>query len=277
MRSASAARRHKRPDMARRSYLQRIAEPLRARDPVLFAVRGAGPDEARPAVAPAVPDTATPANAATARGTPPRTSALAPVTTAPAPRRTVQVDEAPATMETVSGIAETLPSAMSSPGKRTIGDAPQPPTIAAMPETEILRSSPRADSFGEIQRGTPDLAPITPAAVNIDNRPPSARRVTSTQPAVAQTSGTAKTPPADEREDVTFEPIVVRPPSTTASTRTAGREAAAPRIHIGTVEVRSAAPPPTPVPPPAAAPAAPRADAGPIARAYAWRFGLVQG
>jgi hypothetical protein len=50
--------------------------------------------------------------------------------------------------------------------------------------------------------------------------------------------------------------------------------AAAPRIHIGTVEVRSTAPAPTPTP---AHTAAPRSDAAPIARAYAWRFGLVQG
>jgi hypothetical protein len=54
-------------------------------------------------------------------------------------------------------------------------------------------------------------------------------------------------------------------------------ETAAPRIHIGTVEVRSSAPPPAPVQTPAAAHTAPRTDAAPISRAYAWRFGLVQG
>jgi hypothetical protein len=51
----------------------------------------------------------------------------------------------------------------------------------------------------------------------------------------------------------------------------------APRIHIGTVEVR-AAPPPAPAPVPQAAPrAAPRGETTPISRGYAWRFGLVQG
>jgi len=52
--------------------------------------------------------------------------------------------------------------------------------------------------------------------------------------------------------------------------------APAPRVHIGTVEVRSAAPM---LPPRATqrAAAAPRTDAAPIARGYAWRFGLVQG
>jgi hypothetical protein len=54
-----------------------------------------------------------------------------------------------------------------------------------------------------------------------------------------------------------------------------------PRIYIGTVEVRSAAPPPAPVPQQAAPRSAPRGAAGAesatLARAYAWRFGLVQG
>jgi hypothetical protein len=56
----------------------------------------------------------------------------------------------------------------------------------------------------------------------------------------------------------------------------ASDSAPAPRIHIGTVEVRSTAPPPMRAPQPASG-AAPRPDAAPIARGYAWRFGLVQG
>jgi hypothetical protein len=56
----------------------------------------------------------------------------------------------------------------------------------------------------------------------------------------------------------------------------ASDSAAAPRIHIGTVEVRSTAPPPMRAPQPAAGTAA-RPEAAPIARGYAWRFGLVQG
>ena len=51
MPSASAALRPARPDaVARRSYLQRIAEPLRPGDPVLFAVPRPPPGEARAAV-----------------------------------------------------------------------------------------------------------------------------------------------------------------------------------------------------------------------------------
>jgi hypothetical protein len=52
-----------------------------------------------------------------------------------------------------------------------------------------------------------------------------------------------------------------------------GSSAASPRIHIGAVEVRSAAPAPAPP----AVRTARRADAMPISRGYAWRFGLVQG
>ena len=52
-----------------------------------------------------------------------------------------------------------------------------------------------------------------------------------------------------------------------------------PRLHIGAIEIRASAP--APVPAPASAPmmmaAAPSPAPGRIGRAYAWRFGLVQG
>jgi len=288
MRSASAARRLKRPDMARRSYLQRIAEPLRARDPVLFAVRGAGPDEARPAVAPAVSAAGAPASAAAGHGAPPRAApSSAPLAATPlaarasTPRGKSRPGAEPAPTGPTNPTAEPSPGPLGSPLAVTAAGVPhaQPPSIAATPETDILQATSRADPFGETGRETPDLAPITPASAQFERRPPTSRRLASSPPAAAQASGSTRVPEADTREDIALEPTIVRLPPAAASTRASGSKAAAPRIHIGTVEVRSAAPAPAPAPvlPPTAAPAAPRADAGPIARAYAWRFGLVQG
>jgi hypothetical protein len=272
--------------MARRSYLQRIAEPLRARDPVLFAVRGAGPDEARPAVASAVSDAGAPANALAGRGAPARaSSASAPsvapplATAAPLPRNATRTGAAPAPIGPANPIVEPTPGPPRSPMAAAAADLPHtgPPIIAATPETDIRQSSSHADSFGEAGHGMPEFAPITPAAAQADRRPPALRRLASSPPAAAQAPGSARPPEAEQREDIALEPMIVRLPPAAASTRAAGPGTTAPRIHIGTVEVRSAAPPSAPVPPPAAAPAAPRADAGPITRAYAWRFGLVQG
>jgi hypothetical protein len=64
--------------------------------------------------------------------------------------------------------------------------------------------------------------------------------------------------------------------SAAAASPAAAGMAVPPHIYIGTVEVRGAAPPVPPAPQAVPRVTAP-APAGPIARGYAWRFGLVQG
>src|SRR5579864_7397278 len=62
MPSGFAAARHWPPDVAGRTYLQRIAQPLRPGDPLLFAMPQVAPDDARP------PATAPVASAAPSSG-----------------------------------------------------------------------------------------------------------------------------------------------------------------------------------------------------------------
>ena len=211
MPSASAALRPARPDaVARRSYLQRIAEPLRPGDPVLFAVPRPPPGEARAAVE--MPPTPRPAAALHAPAHSPRAEArLAPATS---------------------------PNAAHKPA----------PAEAAAEST---------------------LAPTENAAASGELPPASSSARTSLQPAPAP-----REPAPDmiaRARLVTIEPEA--PGEPLLSTSSSG-SAPAPRIHIGTVEVRSAAPP---APARPAARVLPRTDAAPISRGYAWRFGLVQG
>ena len=84
MPSGSAAARHWPPDVAGRTYLQRIAQPLRPGDPVLFAMPQVAPDDARPPATPPVVSAA-PASGPVLRRTPSRVASPAPMQ-APSPR-----------------------------------------------------------------------------------------------------------------------------------------------------------------------------------------------
>jgi hypothetical protein len=208
--------------MARRSYLQRIAQPLRAGDPVLFALPRASSAESRPAVevpaprAPA-PDKPLPPD----RRAAPRT-ARAP--DAAPPNETLGPLDAPAEM-IVEAAAPTPPQ------HTGLSDAPPPPSLIAP-------------------------APSAPIPAQRDADPPLAT--------------VAHTPHRPTAPRILEAPVsVVHPPSSDGTV-------AAPRIHIGTVEVRSHTQPPAPVARPPA-PAARRADTPPISRGYAWHFGLIQG
>jgi hypothetical protein len=207
--------------VARRSYLQRIAQPLRAGDPVLFALPRAPSAESRAAVEMPAPRATAPAKPLPPdRRTAPRV-ARAP-DTAP-PNETLTPLHAPAEM-----IVE---AAAPAPRERTVlSDAPPPPSFTAPAPHE--------------------LAP--------------ARRDTDPPPATVAHAPPRPAAPQGPEASVS----VVRPPSTNGTV-------VAPRIHIGTVEVRSHTPP-APVARPAA-PAARRADTPPISRGYAWHFGLIQG
>ncbi len=187
--------------MARRSYLQRIAEPLRSGDPVMFAVPRPPPGEARAAA-----------------GMP------SPAPQAPATRWQTLARRAPAVTAASPDEAATRLFVPEPTARAADGVAAPPSPLSASP----LPGSP--------VRSATAFAPETVAIA-----PPPA--------------GEAPPPPISMSGNASVAP---------------------PRIHIGTVEVRSAAPAP---PPPAAAtaPVARRADVATIARGYAWRFGLIQG
>lgn len=204
--------------MARRSYLQRIAQPLLAGDPVLFAI---------PRAPSADPHTAAEASA-------PRAASAKPLV--PVPQATSRIAAA----------------ADVGPSHQLLAPAPAPDEVAveaatpALPERAILPNA---------------LVPPSVAAPATRDRAP-ATRGTKTPPTTAARATPGAPAPQVPRATVT----VVRPPSANSSI-------AAPRIHIGTVEVRSHTPTPAAR---AVTPGARRADAAPISRGYAWHFGLIQ-
>jgi hypothetical protein len=208
--------------MARRSYLQRIAQPLRAGDPVLFALPRAPSTESRAAVEAPAPRAPAPA-----KRLPPESRA--------APRAARASDAAPPdeTLRPLDAPTETtVEAAAPTPRQHTgLSDAPPPPSLIA-----------------------PALS--APTAAQRDADPPLAT--------VAHTPHRPTAPRILEAQV-----SVVHPPSSDGTV-------APPRIHIGTVEVRSHTQPPPPVARPPA-PAARRADTPPISRGYAWHFGLIQG
>jgi hypothetical protein len=208
--------------MARRSYLQRIAQPLRAGDPVLFALPRAPAAESRAAV-----EVPAPRAPAPAKPLPPDRRA--------APRPARAPDAAPPN--------ETLRPLDASAGMIVEAGAPAPREHMSRPET------PPPPSFTAPAPHAP-----TPAGRDAD-RP---------LVAVAHAPHRSTAPRVPEASV-----SVVRESSTDGIV-------AAPRIHIGTVEVRSHTQPVTPVTRPPA-PAARRADTAPISRGYAWHFGLIQG
>jgi hypothetical protein len=208
--------------MARPTYLQRIAQPLRAGDPVLFALLRASSAESRAAVETPAPRAPAPAKPLLPEGRAAPRAARAP--DAAPPDETLRPLDTPAEM-----IVE---AAAPAPREHTsLSDAPPPPSFTA-----------------------PTPHEPTPARRDAD-RPLVTVAHTTSRPA----------PPRAPEASVS----IVRAPSTDSTV-------AAPRIHIGTVEVRSHTPPPPPVARPPVA-AARRADTPPISRGYAWHFGLIQG
>jgi hypothetical protein len=286
MPSASAASRRKRPEMARRSYLQRIAEPLRAGEPVLFAVPGAGPEDARPATASAVVESGVASNPSTLRRAADRATSPSAVAK---PERATQIVQTPRAVASSTAV-DVNPAQVSMPstaGPIAPAQSREFHTPVAPLETEAFAPlSPQARSA--VAATTRTVVTERVAADFIDSEPLSSAEVVP--PAVADAS--IDSPSAGEAQtrrdtdpslrqvspaEIDFEPISRQPPPLAVSKPRLRADTASPRIHIGTVEVRSAAPPPTPAQASTAAHAASRTDATPISRAYAWRFGLVQG
>lgn len=274
MPNGSAAARHWPPDVAGRTYLQRIAQPLRPGDPVLFAIPQVAPDDARPPATLPVASV-TPASGPVLRRTPSRVASPAPMQ-APSPRSAVSPAPADATAPPPALSAHGTDSAIASPApapvvageqalntRRADPPAVQAPFVAAPVHMGVPTASPLE------ARTTEAVAPIAPAPAPLTSEPPAASVAAAIDP-----------PAARAINDAVPLPNRVTLPALRLPGATPPGDAGSPpppRIHIGTVEVR-AAPPPAPVPVPQSAPrAASRPDAAPISRGYAWRFGLVQG
>ncbi len=296
-----------------RSYLQRIAEPLRPGDPVLFAMPQASFEEARPpalphgavlpvlsapsdASAPPVlrrkaarpvvpearpvvpearpvmpggllPDTAAPV-AIEPQGSPPAVAPRAPALGGPAASPDRFVSDAG------NGVFAGQDRAADAPPGRS-ADAPTARSVIAREEVRGSDAGPSAHAFAADagQLSSPPQATGAPALREAPRATEAVPRQAGLEQTAASPGGRQAARPAEPIAPAT-RPVAGRPPEVTGAP-------VPPRIYIGTVEVRSAAPPPAPVSQQAAPLAAPRGPAGaegtPLARAYAWRFGLVQG
>jgi hypothetical protein len=280
MPSGSAAARYWPPDVAGRTYLQRIAQPLRPGDPVLFAMPQVAPDDARPPATPPVTPAA-PASGPVLRRTPSRAASPA-LKQTPSPRSPMSPAPADAAAPPPVLSAHAPEIAVASP-------APAPVVAGAQALSTRRPDDPPAAQAPLAAAPEPAPAPVSmdgPAAAPLELQSTEAVALTATvptvsppgRPAVPVTAAIDHPPAAREIHDA--EPLPDRVPLPALRLPGAAPPADAggpppPRIHIGTVEVR-AAPPPVPVPQ-AAPRAAPRAEAAPISRGYAWRFGLVQG
>ena len=277
MPSVSGALKPAQPDtMARRSYLQRIAEPLRAGDPVLFAVPHAGADETRPAAQPSASIAAAPPGRATLRrratGRDPQHAPVADRATRSAP-----LPEAAAPADAILSAAPDAATSQPPPAPRELPTQPRPAA-----EARTTPSAPDHPAATEQQR---EPAPAARAIATAASPPPSwsvaPTPLTEPPPAGIAAARTSETETSAAAAHPTAAAIVPEPivaPQPTPASMPSAVASAAPRIHIGTVEVRASAPAPAPAPPAATTPrGAPRGDATPISRGYAWRFGLIQG
>jgi translation initiation factor IF-2 len=247
--------------MTARSYLSRIAQPLIAGDPVVWSTPRAAAEDARPTATSTTTATVQrktanpPAGQATARPNP-----IAPA----APASPLAIDAAPLTppgvantraepaVEPASTHLEPAPTASrSSLSEDRMGNEPGP--------TQTTTLTPEAGATFELGAFQPVHAESAPER---QVAPPPARRV---EPAAA-------TAPSS------LTPTEIAPASASERAKPAPKTDA-PRLHIGTIEVRTSAPAPIAAPMTAVAPAAPsaRPASAPIGRGYASRFGLVQG
>jgi hypothetical protein len=260
--------------MARRSYLQRIAEPITAADQVLWPIPLPNPEDIRPAVL----QSATPA--------------------------------APEPWATELRGAEIRPAAPPTLRRRMATVAATEPPIAARSQVLVARSAARAaDTLAASARPSqkPDAAPAAddPESIPLElasptpiPRPESFRAdaalaavppesypkiSSSVRPQQGQTSAfdvAADEPPPfeDAMSHAPPSPPFEPAPRPRGGDPLPGSEPASPRLHIGTIEIRTSAPPAAApavaTPAPSASPARP---SQPASRGYAWRYGLIQG
>jgi len=272
--------------MAHRSYFQRIAEPVRLGDPLLFAMPRAAPDEARPpAVPPAAATTVTPSAAsvlrrAPARAAPPLAPAALPATPSVVPATPSTVPaipsaQVPAIATPANAAPRGLASAVPPPAAAPAVPAPPPGPLSAAEPGRRSASVPAADvpaSPGARREETAATDFVGPPsfATGLAAPAPAAAELPSVfRPAPRTAQSTSDGVPGARSGARHAEPVIRPPASLAAPPSSSSAGVVPPRIHIGTVEVRSAAP--------VLPHAAPGSAAAPISRGYAWRFGLVQG
>ncbi len=284
--------------MTRRSYLQRIAAPLAAGEPVLVPMPRPAPGEGRPAArgGARAPDVAPEAAKPALRRAPAR------IIAAPAAGRVRTDTQAGGPTRVLAARAPALPNAVDSPPAAPVFGAPGPdatpgrhqtaaewiayrdamPGVAATPRP----AEPSVTTGGALEWGAPVTLRAMPAI------PPAQQNQAAPAPtraavAPARASTLAIAPVTAVRaprgaEAMAFADMAPRlqpqaQPSGPAAPTPAADPAAQPRIHIGTIEVRtSPAGPPQPTPPLPSRLSAPAAPTGSAPRGYGWRYGLSQ-
>jgi hypothetical protein len=276
--------------MARPSYLQRIASPLAAGEPVLVPVPGPAPGEGRPAArgGGTAPDVAPEA----AKPTLPRASARNIAGPAAGPVPTQAQAGAPTAVLVAGALPPTRPADAAPqplPGQQTVAewiaprDAVQDFPLARRPVAPSVTAGPTLEWGAPVKfRAMPAIAPapqnqMAPA-------PAKATMAQSHASTLAITPGVAVTAPRAAEPTGFAEPAPWARPQAQASGPAAAAPvadpAAPPRIHIGTIEVRTSpapAAPPQPAPPLPSSLNAPAAPPGAAGRGYGWRYGLSQG
>jgi hypothetical protein len=266
--------------MARRSYLSRIAEPLRVGDPVLFAVPQAAPEEARPHILAGQPKALRravvgPERVPAEAGTPPRVAAMlqapmeAPMQVRGAPEGASLPIAPPSAREPV---AAAVPRRQMDPSAPRVQPEAAPTALPFVPGA--MRDMPSLPRHADVTAEPADAAGpdrSLPSAPLQAGTTESFRGPLRLEPAASSPQAAVAAPPQHPSEPA----AVAAQRSPVASTASA----APPRLHIGTIEVRSTTPQPPPsAPSPASGLATPgSAVRAPLARGYGWPFGLAQG
>ncbi len=291
--------------MGRRSYLARLAEPFGEAGPVLFPVPQAAPEEARPAWrAAGAAGGAVDAQPPVARG---RKATAVPAgremaarggNVAPGAVPAASAPRAAAAAGPVSASAS--PASLGPAGALSVSGAPAATLQRKPAATRDNAPGPRPNMAGEASAASIGTArapvemgvasAVSPPAVveqvESRSRAPAARAETG--PILAW--GEAVAPPAmpgaarplpPKPRPIDDAPVARAEPVTPARGVAAPdlAQPSGPRIHIGTVEVRTvSAPAPQPAPPPAPRSALAAANgAARLASGYGWHFGLGQG
>ena len=262
--------------MTRRSYLSRLAQPLTSADPVIWSTPRAAPEEARQAVPSIIHSTPTPQMAASS-STP---TAIGKTTRAAVPGLPQQP---PISTDMRAG---SMTEARRARAVQRPSPHQPPRPSASMSASPVPATAAAADSAGEparapqSPRATAAEADYTPAEARNDvgalERPGASTAADRDSSApVRPAEALSHIPPHTPRKRL--EAAAISEPHSALTS--AVRKPEAPRLHIGTIEIRTSQPPVTPPSSPPvviAAPAAPAAATS-IARGYASRFGLAQG
>lgn len=300
--------------MGGKTYLRRVAEPLAAGTALVSPVRRARAEEPRsslgvpaadPGVARAVGPRSLPARSPSASD---HALALVPEAELPAPNVATTLHStraglrealpAPHPIEARSPASPFAPDPIESP-PGPLAAAPshfeRSPAIVVSPTVAPAKASVDAAAAPQAREAAPapsrldapagnDVPNVSasPAEIGPEPRrtPGEAGDASAPEPprAHTRTSATPESPGRPARLELP--PEAARAPSGfTMSAHRSSAAAPGPRVHIGTIEVRSSRPAPPIVPAPRPVPVtapSPPARAAPLARGLSWRYGLVQ-